>query len=353
MDQPNTNIAAAIKGKYVDKEVTLVIGITRVLISAGRSDPLGNISAARLLNPQPSDKRGGSSRSLQRIVRVIEPLQLHHGEAVAVGRRRLIPVHITNTHSVLPIILHDLQLNFSTTPTSLDGESALLSHTEMVNLRDRYTAATLDIDAFPITVMPGDEYHCVVTLEPSMHPRGPTLVNPSNLKNARSHSLTHIYSTTRRTGSSSYTILDQLAAVWSILCSPCLIMSLHSIPNVLPPPRDLVISFDGMVCIVFVFINLWYTGKSPAQVNVVFSVCFTITNLADYSRDLTFIIPPPSVPMQVSMSAGVTILSHFNSSKDLPVAKVLLPAANQDVTAGVEEERFVVVLCVYCACIAC
>jgi hypothetical protein len=321
-------VPISIKDKYVGKDVTLAISITRTL-SPMKPDSLSNITSAKLLNPQLSDRRSGpsSSRSLQRIVRVLEPLQLQHGEAVAVGRRRLIPVYVENTHPSLPIILHDIQLYLSATPSlsSFDAEAITsILPTDSNNLRDRYTAVTLDNDTFPITVMPGDEYHFAIALEPSLYPRSQAPMPISNLKHARSHSLSHIYST-RRTGSSMNSILDQLVATWSISCSSCMIMSLHPIPTALPPPRDLVISFDG---------------KSPVLVNTVFNACFTITNLADYSRDLTFIIPPPSTPVQVSTSSPAAVLSHFNSSSDLSVDKISLPTLDNnsfDVVAGVEE----------------
>ena len=84
---------------------------------------------------------------------ILEPLKLKHGEVVAIGRRRLIPVYVENTHSSLPLTLYDLQLNLSMLPSVATDDVSFIQYVDISgNNRDRYTAITLDVESLPITI---------------------------------------------------------------------------------------------------------------------------------------------------------------------------------------------------------
>jgi hypothetical protein len=225
-----------VKEKYVNTDIMLVVNIKRLVINSNVDTPTAVSSSAKLdklVSPQYPDKRAGTLRTLLQSVRVMEPLKLSHGEAVMIGQKRLIPVSVENQHPSLPLTIHDLQLYLANLPIP-EGDSRPPDISQL-RVSDRYSTVTLDIESFPVTVMPAEECHFVVTLEPhSTNPNASSSPAPT-LTQKPSYSQRRMYTT----------LQSQLATTWSIPCSSGMILTINPLPTTLPPPQDIVISFDG------------------------------------------------------------------------------------------------------------
>lgn len=109
-----------------------------------------------------------------------------------------------------------------------------------VSVTDKYKTSTLDIETFPVSIDPGDEYQFVVTVEPnspssvtsSVTPPPPPAPSRSGI--APKRRVIH-------------TLQAQLVITWSIPCSPGSILSMHPLPVSFPDSHDLLVSFDSML----------------------------------------------------------------------------------------------------------
>lgn len=127
-----------------------------------------------------------------------------------------------------------------------------------VSVTDKYKTSTLDIETFPVSIMPGDEYQFVVTVEPL----SPSSTSSSSLSSVSSFSslASPPPPPPMRAGISSkrrvvHTLQSQLVITWSISCSPGSILSMHPLPVSFPSSHELLVSFDSMLLLILEFIT--------------------------------------------------------------------------------------------------